>query len=126
MVVVYYRHAVAGGFGQLDAAVDETAYLENISIEENPMGTVEIIWDALEGAVYYEVTSPGVNEGEAVRTEEPMYTAEGLDHGADYDFTLAAFDERIRSSPAEPFPSRRKTIRSGSMRRLSGCSETGL
>lgn len=78
----------------LDAAVDETAYLENISIEENPMGTVEIIWDALEGAVYYEVTSPGVNEGEAVRTEEPMYTAEGLDHGADYDFTLAAFDEK--------------------------------
>ena len=77
----------------LDAAVDEPAYLENLSIEENPMGTVEINWDAFEGAVYYEVSSPGVDGGEAVRTEEPTYTAEGLDHGANYDFTLAAFDE---------------------------------
>ena len=77
----------------LDAAADEPAYLENLSIEENPMGTVEINWDAFEGAVYYEVSSPGVDGGEAVRTEEPTYTAEGLDHGANYDFTLAAFDE---------------------------------
>ena len=74
-------------------AVDEQAYLENLSIEENPMGTVEISWDAFEGAVYYEVASQGVDGGEAVRTEEPFYTASGLDHGADYDFTVTAFDE---------------------------------
>ena len=71
----------------------EPAYLENITIEENPMGTVVIRWDAFEGAAHYETASPGLNDGEAVVTEKPKCTVSGLKHGADYDFTVAACDE---------------------------------
>ncbi|MBQ3371235.1 MAG: hypothetical protein IJG48_09565 [Mogibacterium sp.] len=78
-----------------DEAADEAApaALENLTIEENPMGTVEIIWDAVEGAAYYEVASPGVNGGEPAVTEEAMCTVSGLDHGVAYEFNVAACDE---------------------------------
>lgn len=79
-----------------EPAVDdnvEPAILENLTIEENPTGTVEIKWDAVEGAAYYEVASPGVDDGAAARTEETAHTISGLGHGVDYDFTVAAFDE---------------------------------
>ena len=79
-----------------EPAVDdnvEPAILENLTIEENPTGTVEIKWDAVEGAAYYEVASPGVDDGAAARTEETEHSISGLGHGVDYDFTVAAFDE---------------------------------
>ena len=76
-----------------EAAVSEPAYLENINIEENPMGTVTLKWDAFEGASCYEVSSPGIEDGAAAKVEKTRYTVSGLDHGVDYDFTLAALDE---------------------------------
>ena len=67
-------------------------FLENITIEENPSGTVVIEWDRYEGAAYYEVSSSAIDGGEAVRTEECTQTFTGLKHGVDYDFVIAAYD----------------------------------
>ena len=72
---------------------EEPAVLEGLSIEENPMGTVELKWDAFEGAAYYESSSPQIEEGAPVRTEECTQTFSGLGHGASYDFVVAAYDE---------------------------------
>jgi len=71
----------------------EPGTIENVTIEENPSGTVVIEWDAFSGAVCYEVSSLAIDEGAPVMTEECSQTFTGLKHGADYDFVIAAYDE---------------------------------
>lgn len=75
-------------------AADETApaALGGLSIEENPMGTVNLKWNAFAGADHYEIASPGVNGGAAAGTNKTKCKVSGLDHGEDYDFTVDAFD----------------------------------
>lgn len=71
----------------------EIAVLAGLTAEENPTGTVELTWEAFEGAAYYEASSPQINDGEAARAEECVQSFSGLDHGAAYDFIVTAFDE---------------------------------
>ena len=78
---------------QPETANEEPAVLEGISAEENPTGTAEITWNAFEGASYYSVSSPQINDGEAVRTDGCVQSFSGLDHGVTYDFVVAACDE---------------------------------
>lgn len=77
--------------GDKDTA--EIGSLENISIEENPSGTVNITWDRYDGASCYEISSPAINNGTAVETENNSQTFTGLSHGARYEFVIAAVDE---------------------------------
>ena len=75
-----------------DVEPTEQGTLSNLIIEENPTGTVEIDWDSYSGAAYYEVSSPAINGGEAVRTSSCCQTFSGLKHGADYDFIIVDAD----------------------------------
>lgn len=68
----------------------EPGFLQNIKIEENPTGTVDIRWDAFSGAEYYEVSSPGING--VARTVNCTQSFTGLNHGVVYDFIIKAFD----------------------------------
>ena len=71
----------------------EPGFLQNLTIEENPTGTVEIRWDAYDGAAWYEVTCAGINGGEAVRTESVEQSFPGLSPDCDYDFVITAYSE---------------------------------
>ena len=75
------------------AGGSEIAVLAGLTAEENPTGTAGLTWEPFEGAAYYEASSPQINGGEPVRTEECTYSFSGLDHGATYDFAVAAYDE---------------------------------
>ena len=77
-------------------------FLENVTIEENPSGTVEINWDEYDEAVFYEISSPKINSGSALRIKENSHTFTGLEHGVVYDFVIVALDwnERVIAQSA--------------------------
>lgn len=77
-------------------------FLENVTIDENPSGTVEINWNEYDGAVYYEISSPKINNGSAIRMKGTSHTFTGLEHGAVYDFVIVALDwnERVIAQSA--------------------------
>ena len=78
----------------------ELGFIQNIEIEENPTGTVDIRWDAFSGAEYYEVSSPGISG--IARTVNCTQSFTGLNHGVVYDFIIKAFDgnERLTAQGA--------------------------
>ena len=77
-------------------------FLENVKIEENPSGTVELGWDKYDEAVYYEISSPKINNGSPVRLKSNSHTFTGLEHGTVYDFVIVALDwnERVIAQSA--------------------------
>ena len=82
--------------GVIDSLVEDLepmiGFLENVTIDENPSGTVEINWNEYDGAVYYEISSPKINNGTAIRMKGTSHTFTGLEHGAVYDFVIVALD----------------------------------
>lgn len=80
---------VASKVEQLEPMV---GFLENVTINEDPSGTVEIRWDKYDEANHYEISSPAINKGTAVRTVNTSKTFTGLEHGVKYDFVIDAFD----------------------------------
>ena len=77
-------------------------FLENVTIDENPRGTVEISWDKYDDASFYEISSPAIKNGSATRTKKTSQTFTGLMHGAKYDFVIVALDwnERVIAQSA--------------------------
>lgn len=76
--------------------------LENVTIDENPSGTVDISWDEYDGAYFYEISSPKINNGSAIRMKGTSHTFTGLEHGVVYDFVIVALDwnERVIAQSA--------------------------
>ena len=68
--------------------------LKNVTINENPSGTVKIKWSSDSEAKYYEVTSRELNT--TVRTENCSQIFRGLNNGTRYVFEISAFDEDDR------------------------------
>ena len=79
-----------------ESVVMEPGLLENLTITENPLGTVELRWAEYTGADYYEVSSPGINGNAAARTKAAQKTFTGLKPGRNYDFAVTAFDSSGR------------------------------